>query len=907
MVAVLAVLGGGLSAAAGGLVAAEPAAAATDSGSAVTVSGKGEFASLKMSVSQTRDLVDQVVNVTWTGGKPTRPQGVNLFGADYLQLMQCTGPLGDDGLPPRDQCVFGALADDRGGLYADNRQLGYDGLVDPLEPLTKPPATGFPSLPFTSVTTGPDGKPQTGIEGNNPFYGVNTTNEVPFARTGSDGMGQVLFETQTVRESPGLGCGAPSIAADPASPVRGCWLVAVPRGDHEVDGRPAMTVDTSGLLISSPLSTSNYANALVVPLQFQPVGLRCPIGSAERRVTGNELATAAVSAWQPQLCQTARAVFGYTQVPDSTVQTKLLSNDPGLGLLSRPLDDARQAASDARYAPVALSGLTLAFTINRQAAKTAPPAVKQKDGQLISELKLTPRLLAKLLTQSYQLGSSVSDPALEGNPFSLDKDPEFLAINPDFKPLALELGAGNAIGDIVVPLGQSDLYNLVWQYIAADPDARGFVAGAADPYGMKINPAYKDLALDRNDFPKLSQYCVPAGAGGNLTAPPLCTFDAHPYSNTLADGAQAISRGDSLRRTIFNPSAIPPGFRKNPRQPANGRALLALTDTATAVRLGLAAASLRNPAGQFVSPNTDSLLAAVATMKPTGAQQVLEADPRSAAPGQYPLTALSYAATVPSQLDPAAAADFSNLLTYAAGAGQREGTSVGFLPAGYAPLPAALRARTLELARALSQRAAPTTATPSASPGSPTASAAAPPGGGSAAGTVPLTVPQDGNDTNVGALVGAATTSRGPGAASPGPSNRAASNPGGGQAPVGGTGTGTTLPGAAGAAGGPPALAGGSATSDAGGTGGGSGAGGGSGGSGGAPAPSGAVPSSTPPATSGASDAPSRNAQGGLSAARLATPSSASGAARWALLVALLVGLAAAAAGPFLLRSARPT
>ena len=91
--------------------------AATATSSAVTVSGTGEFASLKVTVSQTRDLVNQAVKLTWAGGKATNDPAA--FDVDYLQVMQCWGD-GTAG-PERTQCEFGGNAafDTRGGTNSN--------------------------------------------------------------------------------------------------------------------------------------------------------------------------------------------------------------------------------------------------------------------------------------------------------------------------------------------------------------------------------------------------------------------------------------------------------------------------------------------------------------------------------------------------------------------------------------------------------------------------------------------------------------------------------------------------------------------------------------------------------------------------------------------------------------------
>src|SRR5262249_11455509 len=121
---------------------------------ATTVSGQGRFADLKITVSQTEGLIDQVVKISWTGGRPTLPQTGTSFSHNFLQLRQCWGD--DAGGPKREQCQYGALeGDGRGFGQVTSRQLPSGVLIDPEDP---PPADGsVPFLPFTSVSgkTGP--------------------------------------------------------------------------------------------------------------------------------------------------------------------------------------------------------------------------------------------------------------------------------------------------------------------------------------------------------------------------------------------------------------------------------------------------------------------------------------------------------------------------------------------------------------------------------------------------------------------------------------------------------------------------------------------------------------------------------------------------------------------------------
>jgi hypothetical protein len=94
-------------------------------------------------------------------------------------------------------------------------------------------------------------------------------------------------------------------------------------------------------------------------------------------------------------------------------------------------------------------------------------------------MKLTPRLVAKLLTQSYR-GSVVGHPDyLSHNPTGLTVDPGFLKLNPDYKGFAAHFQPPDAL----VQLGSSDLISLLWSWVIADPDARDFLAGKPDKYG----------------------------------------------------------------------------------------------------------------------------------------------------------------------------------------------------------------------------------------------------------------------------------------------------------------------------------------------------------------------------------------------------------------------------------------
>jgi len=672
--------------------AADPAA----SDSAVTVSGNpdGPFADLKVTVSQTKNLVNQTVEVSWTGAAPT--VNTNEFLINYLQIMQCWGD--DPAGPDRTQCQFGGLtALAPGAISVGNwvlsRQVTTGGsVVDPKETL-KPPA-GSPNayVPFWAA-----GRPQpTGAatENINDFFDSQVTNEIPVARTHGDGTGEEFFEVQTVTQAAGLGCGEP-ITTNGVTKGRSCWLVVVPRNNEEVNGSIRTAGNISDALQSSPLSQTNWDNRIVVPLEFQPVGQACPIGAPERPIIGHELAVDAVTSWQPALCAGGGTLFSYTQLPDDVARNNV--PDGQFALVTNPIP-AEEVSPDHPlvYAPVGLSALAIAFNVEHQPSKfSASDADMQLNGQRFTSMKLTPRLVAKLLTQSYRFSVEVPDP-VKNNPEGLLSDPEFLNLNPEYKGF---VDTSEPAPDALVQINGADVNSLLWSWVIADPDAKAFLTGTADPSGMTINPNNKDLALPTSTFPRNDQSCSDVVVDGDTYR--TCNLDTHPYTKDMHDAGRSASRGDTQAQRPTANLGGPPIPKRVDRQSPGRRALLAVVDAATAARYGLPTAQLLNAAGKFVAPTTQSLLAGEAAMKTSAVAGVLAANPVASDPAAYPLTALSYAVTSPSMLDAAAGKDYATFLRYAAGPGQQAGLEPGDLPFGMVPLPDPLKAQTIAAAAAI--------------------------------------------------------------------------------------------------------------------------------------------------------------------------------------------------------------
>ncbi|MYS19490.1 hypothetical protein GA0115240_10921, partial [Streptomyces sp. DvalAA-14] len=688
----------------------QPAAAAPAAGSAVTVAGRGEFKDMRFTVSQTQRLTSQAVTVTWSGGVPTTFAGTQ-FNTDFVQIMQCWGD--DDGTvasnpgPSRTQCQYGASpTTDRtswpGNARDDTRTITYNAQPTNYgqdDRYGADGAFGTGEVPFKSV----DGTEITTGTQNNALFSYNTTNEIDFARTGADGTGKEFFEVQTALEAPHLGCGEPVRKAGVTAP-RSCWLVIVPQGHLDLDGKPY--ADRTQVNAGSPVSSTNWKNRIAIKLGFNSVDSSCPLGASERQTTGSELAADAMTSWQAALCPTG-TVYGYTEIGEPDARQRVVQNGgSGLAFTARGL-----GTGDAVYAPVGLSAAVIGFTIERRAKFGAPDSVKQISGTKVGSINLTPRLVAKLLTESYRSSvwgavQTVSDKAgntslvaakhyawAKKNPTGLVTDPDFLAFNPEFANLSVsETPATDT--DLITALGHSDTAATIWAWIEADKDARQFLAGIPDPYGMTVNPNYSTNAdlnpghfsFDplRDDYPKSDPWCA-AGAGADPDAK-QCMTDFHPYVDDMHAGALHTRRADTLWKSTWDALGNPPGYKSPGPQPVGSRFELTITDAASAARYGLQTAKLLNASGTFTAPTTATLTTAAADASATsGGVKVIDPAKVKAKTG-YPLTELVYAALRPDKLTAAARKDYATLLRYAAGPGQISGADPGDLPPGYAPL-----------------------------------------------------------------------------------------------------------------------------------------------------------------------------------------------------------------------------
>ncbi|GAB3396723.1 hypothetical protein GCM10027515_00110 [Schumannella luteola] len=710
-----------------GLVVTAPAPAAkADDSSAVTVSAKDQdadiatapFPDLKLTVAQTEGLVSQAVVVSWSGGKPSTQPSQQNGGKDFLQFMQCWGddssvPAGQPAQPDRTTCQYGGF--NTSGATRDKfHDANGAAPQDVAFSASEFSQNDYTSIPFQAVdgtlyTNVKDGQRMPGIDPNtNQFFTKYTTNEVPWAGSGADGTGSIKFEMQTKVQAPGLGCGDANRAADGTVTGRACWLVAVPRGAADTGSRQ---VDQSALF------WDQWKHRIAVRLDFRPIGDVCAIGAAERQLQGSELMAGAVASWQPTLC-TAKGGDAYTILSGTESDALAIANGANSGpmaLSSRPLQG--DIEDDLQYAPVALTGLAISFAIDRQPSLSGstPDEYLERAKLPFTSMNLTPRLVAKLLTSSYRdaLPYFSDRSHIAKNPRNIAFDPDFQAINdPEWKYQAI---ATPAIADALVPQGRSDSAWAIWAYVMSDQDARDFLSGKPDPWGMTVNKWASDsvdfaprgegdqtlaITYPNDTFPKAD----PVETAESATGGPINLVTWRPFVNDLDTSAYKTLRGDGQVLGGWNAQAAPPQYDKTGRDLPGAQAVIGVTDTSAASRYQTITASLRNAAGKFVAPSAESMLAAAAAMTATPTQrQVYSLDNTSAAaaaaPTAYPLTVPVYAAVSPKMSDATLRASFAAFIRYAVSdAAQTTGQGVGQLPEGYAPLPQGWRDQALAAA-----------------------------------------------------------------------------------------------------------------------------------------------------------------------------------------------------------------
>jgi hypothetical protein len=306
-------------------------------------------------------------------------------------------------------------------------------------------------------------------------------------------------------------------------------------------------------------------------------------------------------------------------------------------------------------------------------------------------------------------------PAIHDNPINLTMDPEFQALNPGIKKRADNFPSASTILSLS---SDSDVIRSLTTYLNSAPEARSWLDGAPDPWGMKVNPNYAKIALTVQTWPQLDSFQPKLfyASGSNpclqetpvpflpLIASPTIRMSSISFAMQFAISTSQVvcQRGGSDGNTNIGQKLVgngrqAPGFRFVLGLTSLGDAARFQLDTAaleTTVAPGTAAKFTSDTGRTFVAPTEAGLRAAGALLTPnakSGAWDLPMARilKDSKAGSAYPGAMVVYAAVSTLGLPAADAQAYAALLRWAATTGQIPGTTSGTLPAGFLPLTAA--------------------------------------------------------------------------------------------------------------------------------------------------------------------------------------------------------------------------
>ncbi len=533
----------------------------------------------------------------------------------------------------------------------------------------------------------------------------NTT----YAITQKDGSGSTKFTTWTEEDNASLGCSQSVACALVAVPVMGISCdesaKALPAADQPpgdvsaqvkadcraggnyAAGAPNQNGAGSAAAVAGALwwSASNWDNRVVVPLNFAAPSNVCDIAGGNHGVDlyGSELLVQASTQWRPKFCLGKGGIpFKHVQVGEPQAKSLLTNGTIGGAFLSNP--PAEGWARPVVNAPTAISGFSISYTID------------DLHGEEYTNLKLTARLLAKLMTQSYPGLTPIRNEyaALSGNPLNISLDPEFIALNPG---VPHGVGASAAASELFSVSSDSDVMNALTSYVTGDKDARAFLDGTPDPWGAVVNPSYKGIALPVDSWPQRDTFepknYYASGQNECLqSAPvPFLPLVSAPTAR-LANISLAVQF--ALANSQIDCVAVPgqtdgTGSKlvAQGRQQPGFRFLLGVTSLGDAKRYALNSAALQ-VGHAFVPPTDRSLAAAAALLQPDSRSRSwrLPYAALAASSTAYPGTMPVYSSVATSGLSSADAKGYAAFLRFAAGAGQTPGLGNGQLPPGFLPL-----------------------------------------------------------------------------------------------------------------------------------------------------------------------------------------------------------------------------
>lgn len=557
-----------------------------------------------------------------------------------------------------------------------------------------------------------------GVQASLSQYGPENT---AYATTSANGTGTADIQLLTADEAPQLGCnkGHPCSLVIEPSQGGNVFVSPVACNDHSQD---TGLTDIGSIAFTTSYGICSWRDRIIVPLHFAPTPTDCPVRNPDFSVIGSPMLARAMSSWQSALCADSNPL----SIQYDSAQNEPLAREDFTGgtddvaLTTLPASPGASSHPFV-YAPVAISAESIAYWIDNPTT-----------GQPLTHLKLDARLVAKLLTQSYDFeyegcGKGIipttglgCDNAVDNDPVSLFADPEFKQLNPN----VASVGDGFQIPTVLA--GESDMTWELTRWIAADKEAKEFVDGSFDPWGEHVNTDYLDMQLPTDTLNAMDPFA------------PI----SHRYVPYFPLSQVAQYQVDNwYPGTDWQPDTYGNYDKLQPEIPGN-RALFAIIDEGDAAAYDLPVASLQNAAGRYVAPDDATMTAALNDMLTASNHVTQQVKVNGTVKNAYPLTMIIYAMVPTGGVSKQKAAKIAQWLDFVANQGQQPGTGAGQLPPGYLPLTAKMRAQTLQAATEVLDQTGNTknsSASPSASASATPAATATPtPTPTSTPGTVSL-------------------------------------------------------------------------------------------------------------------------------------------------------------------------
>lgn len=646
------------------------------------------------------------VQISWKGAHPSGGRAPSPFGAAGLRqeypvvILQCRGR--DDASLPAAKRVspetcWTSTAQQRFRSTSERQAIwrrdlhAREGDTEQKSGISPFPTSGCDDIPSFSAHAVPfvdaKGKSYTSCSAETMAPEAAVDAALPAAEqaafTDADGTGSASFEVRTATENESLACSDTVACSIVVIPVMGLSCVD---GDDECTRTGRFAPGSSNFAgdgVDDAVSASywwagsNWRNRITVPVTFGTAPNVCDVldSRAPTAFYGSELMSQAALQWAPAYCLSRkRFKFQHNRMSDEAAFALVEKGGAPAALVSgrREQEDEAPVA----YAPTAVTGFAISYVIDRP-----------RNAGEYERLRLTPRLLAKLLTQSYT-GSAygAQHPGMGRNPQSLNQDPEFQALNPGLDATTREAAA------TVLSLSESsDVMTSLTSYIAADSEARSFLEGKADRWGMVVNPSYRGLKLPVAEWPLLDTFVPEYDLDcQQQLSTPYFTQLAAPVSSLRTIAEAVLDAWPNVQTKCERPSSSDPyKFGRADRQGVGARFMLGVVSLGDAERLGLRTAAVRTSAKTWVAPTRSSMAAAVSTATAVkGSTGAFEITPRALAkrPQAYPGTMIVYTVARTRGLAAKDAEHVAQFIRVATTEGQRPGSANGTLPSGYLPI-----------------------------------------------------------------------------------------------------------------------------------------------------------------------------------------------------------------------------